>query len=269
MAIMRHDGSLWVNLILSRAMLRERLPGSVMPMQRKVFRIEESGPSRALESASVAPSQAPSGPDFMAELRALRALLEPRARVDRDALERVRAQIAEAQAYKHELDLIYTAVKRTREEMDAFAADTLSAQNTTRAGRELTAIVDGTERATQSILQAAEDIDQAAATLAAELRGGHDQGLARDIQDRVVQIFEACNFQDLTGQRIAKVMATLRYVEDHVARLIEIWHNIERFKPVVPGEAREPNRDYLNGPKLPGDQGHSTQQDIDAMFGFD
>ena len=109
-------------------------------------------------------------------------------------------------------------------------------EQTARARRELHAIVGGTEQATQSILQAAEEIDQAANTLTASVKGSHDQGLAHDIQDRVVQIFEACNFQDLTGQRVAHVMATLKFVEEHVARLLTIWHGIEQFKPVVFGE---------------------------------
>jgi chemotaxis protein CheZ len=239
-----------------------------MPLQRKVFRIEQDALSRAPEP--VVASSASDGQrhrDVMVELQALRALLEPGARVERDAVGRARAQIAEAQAFKHELHLIYAAVKSTREEMDAFAAGALNAQYTERAGRELTAIVDGTEQATQSILQAAEEIDQAAGTLFAVLKGGHGQGLAHDIQDRVVQIFEACNFQDLTGQRIAKVMATLRFVEDHIARLIEIWQTIERFPPIVLEDARGNDRDNLHGPNLPGDEGHSTQDDIDQLFG--
>lgn len=242
-----------------------------MPVQRKVFRIEQTALSQATEPVVAAPdAPSPDGvrhQEFMAELQALRALIEPRARVERGAVERARAQIAEAQAYKHELDLIYAAVKSTRDEMDAFAAAALGAQHTVRAGRELTAIVDGTEQATQSILQAAEEIDQAAATLSAALKGVHDQALAHEIQDRVVQIFEACNFQDLTGQRVAKVMGTLQFVEEHVARLIDIWHDIERFKPVVLDDAHEGDRDRLHGPKLPGDQGHSTQDDIDQLFG--
>jgi chemotaxis protein CheZ len=238
-----------------------------MPVQRKIFRIEEQARPRA--SANVPAEQADGGlrhREFMGELQSLRALIAPRAEISREALEQARSQIAEAQAYKQELDLIHAAVKSTREEMDAFAAHALAVQHTARAGRELTAIVDGTEQATQTILQAAEEIDQAAATLSAVLKGGHDQGLAQEIQDRVVQIFEACNFQDLTGQRVGKVMATLRFVEDHVARLIEIWQGIERFRPIVLDEP--PKRDaHLSGPKLPGDEGHSTQNDIDAMFG--
>ena len=174
--------------------------------------------------------------EFMTELQALRELIGPRAGVDRDALERARAQIAEAQAFQHELGLIYAAVERTRNEMSALGAEVPGGEQTARARRELAAIVGGTEQATQSILQAAEAIDQAANTLTASVKGSHDQGLAHDIQDRVVQIFEACNFQDLTGQRVAHVMATLKFVEEHVARLLTIWHGIEQFKPVVFGE---------------------------------
>jgi chemotaxis protein CheZ len=212
-----------------------------MPVQRKVFRIEEGARQQAAEAV---------------------------ASVDRDSLERARAQIAEAQAYKHELGLIHAAVGRTRNEMIALGADAAGGEQTARARRELAAIVGGTERATQSILQAAEDIDQAANTLSASIKNGHDQGLAHDIQDRVVQIFEACNFQDLTGQRVAHVLATLKIVEEHVARLMAIWHDVEQFKPVVFGDDGSADRRFLNGPKLPEDRGHSTQDDIDVMFRY-
>jgi chemotaxis protein CheZ len=238
-----------------------------MPVQRKVFRIEEGARRRATEGVAVGEAEgALQHHEFMAELAALRELIEPRAEVDRDALERARAQIAEAQAYKQELGLIYAAVERTRSEMTALGTGSHSSEQAARASRELAAIVGGTERATQSILQAAEDIDQAANALAASTKSGHEQGLASDIQDRVVQIFEACNFQDLTGQRVAHVVATLKFVEEHVAQLLAIWHGIEQFKPVVFGEEADGDRRFLNGPKLPEDRGHSTQDDIDGMF---
>ncbi len=240
-----------------------------MAFQRKVFRIEQCAAAHAPEPAATPapPDETLRAGEFIAELQALRALIEPRAQIDREALERARAQIAEAQAYKYELDLIYAAVKRTREEMGALGSGAPSGEHTVRAGRELAAIVSSTEQATQSILQATEEIDQAAGTLTAVLKSGHEQGLAHDIQDRVVQIFEACNFQDLTGQRVAKVLASLQYVEDHVMRLMEIWHGVEQFKPVVFGEAANGERHYLNGPKLPNDAGHSSQGDIDELFG--
>ena len=149
--------------------------------------------------------------------------------------------------------------------MSALGDEMPGGEQTARAHRELHAIVGGTEQATQSILQAAEAIEQAANTLTASVKGSHDRGLAHDIQDRVVQIFEACNFQDLTGQRVAHVMATLKFVEEHVTRLLTIWQGIEQFQPIVFGEEAGGDR-FLNGPKLPGGRGHSTQDDIDGLF---
>ena len=237
-----------------------------MPIQRKVFRIEEHARRRVAESITTDGVEgALRHREFLTELQALRELIGPGASVDRDALLRARAQIAEAQAFKHELGLIHAAVERTRNDMSALDAEPSASEQTARARRELHAIVGGTEQATQSILQAAEAIDQAANTLTASVKGSHDRGLAHDIQDRVVQIFEACNFQDLTGQRVAHVMATLKFVEEHVARLLMIWQGIEQFQPVVFGEEAGGDR-FLNGPKLPGDRGHSTQDDIDGLF---
>lgn len=238
-----------------------------MPVQRKVFRIEEGARRRATESVAAGDAEgALQHREFMTELQALRELIQPRTEVDRDALESARAQIAEAQAYKHELGLIYGAVERTKNEIAALDAESQGSQQAARACRELATIVGGTERATQSILQAAEEIDQAANALSASTKSSHDLGLAHDIQDRVVQIFEACNFQDLTGQRVAHVLDTLKFVEEHVARLLAIWRGIEQFKPVVFGEDGDADRRFLNGPKLPEDRGHSTQDDIDGMF---
>jgi chemotaxis protein CheZ len=239
-----------------------------MPVQRRVFRIEESVRPHSAESVAVsADANGPLHREFMNELQALRKLMQPHVPpVDHAALEKARAQIAEAQSYKHELGLIYAAVGRTREEMTALGVDAQTSDKTARASRELAAIVGGTEKATQSILQAAEEIDHAAGTLSAALKTGHDKGLAHDIQERVVQIFEACNFQDLTGQRVAHAVAALGFVEERIARLLEIWRAIEQFKPVVFGEPGEGDRRFLNGPMLSGDGGHSTQDDIDGIF---
>jgi chemotaxis protein CheZ len=238
-----------------------------MPVQRKVFRIEEGARLRA---AVVVAAEGAEGAlrhrEFMTEMQSLRELIGPRTEVDRDALERARAQIAEAQAYKHELALIYAAVERTRTEMTTLSAEAQSNERTARASRELEAIVGSTEQATQSILQAAEEIDQAANALSASTKGSHEQGLSHDIQDRVVQIFEACNFQDLTGQRVGHVLETLKFVEEHVARLLAIWHGVEQFTPVVLETEVQDDSRFLNGPKLADDRGHSIQDDIDGMF---
>ena len=153
-----------------------------MPVQRKVFRIEQGARLRAAHGVAAGDAEgALQHREFMTEMQSLRELIGPRTEVDREALERARAQIAEAQAYKQELGLIYAAVERTRNGMTALGVDAHSTEQTARARRELAAIVGGTDRATQSILQAAEGIDQAANTLLASTKSGHDQGLASDI----------------------------------------------------------------------------------------
>jgi hypothetical protein len=117
----------------------------------------------------------------------------------------------------------------------------------TRIAHELDAVVSGTAQATQRILAAAEEIDQLADNLSAALNGRMEQELAQDIADSVLRIFEACNFQDLIGQRVAKVMKTLRTGE-----------------PAIPPTADAP---AVHGPRLNGDAGHMSQAEIDALFG--
>ena len=112
----------------------------------------------------------------------------------------------------------------------------------------------------------AETIDDRAGTLAARLKG-EDQGLANDIQENIVQIFEACNFQDLTGQRISKVVGTLRFVEERIIKMMDIWGGVETFKEIeVELEHRMGDQGLLNGPALDDDAGIASQDDIDALF---
>src|SRR6478672_9507800 len=115
--------------------------GEAMPVQRKVFRIEEDARAKAAERGT---EDALRRRELTTEIEKLRDLIGSDA--DRGALERVRAQIAEAQAYRHELSLIYAAVERTRSEMAALGAGADEGRRIARAGCELAAIVGGTER---------------------------------------------------------------------------------------------------------------------------
>jgi len=235
-----------------------------MPVQRKVFRIEEhTRPRTPRGTVSADASAKPQHGEFAS---ALRALVEPPAAPGRDPAQRARAEIVEAQAYKAELVAIHDAIGRTAADMAALVAGTKDSGQVSRVSRELAAIVTGTERATQAILQAAEEIDQSAHALATTLDRGHEQGLAHDIQERVVQIFEVCNFQDLTGQRVSNVVTTLKFIEERISRLFEIWQRIEHFKPAVAEQDESDERRFLNGPKLADDGGHSTQSEIDRIF---
>ena len=133
---------------------------------------------------------------------------------------------------------------------------------------ELGAVVGGTEEATQQILEAAESIDQAATAMTKVNSPDQQKLLSEEIQERVVSIFEACNFQDLTGQRIKKVMTTMKFIESHITVMMDIWGGIDAIKSHAPpiADAREGDDRLLNGPKLADDIGHASQDDIDALF---
>ena len=134
-----------------------------------------------------------------------------------------------------------------------------------RAAGELGAAVDVMEKSTDTILKSAEIIDDNAKTLSTSLKSDYKCGLTQEIQDQLTTIYEACNFQDLAGQRIGKVIGTLGQIEDAVTRMLA------RCQGRMGGEAAPampaPRRDLLNGPRLDGDAGHASQCEIDALFG--
>jgi chemotaxis protein CheZ len=172
----------------------------------------------------------------------------------------------EMRKLKIELDVIGNAIKQTRSEIVSLQDQGFDSSRVARVTQELDAVFDDTSGATDRILKAAEEIDQHAQALMSVLKGGHEQGLAQDIQDRVTAIFEACNFHDLTGQRISKVAGTLKMVEEHLARMMEIWSVIERFNVEAAQSAAGSLDGLINGPKLDGDNGHSSQDEIDKLF---
>ncbi len=169
----------------------------------------------------------------------------------------------ELTALKRDLALMRDAFAHNARELSVLLCDGKE-QRMTRAAGELGAAVEAMEKATDTILQSAEMIDDCAKALAFAHMTDYERSLAQDIQEHVVRLYEACNFQDLTGQRIGKVIATLGFVEQRLSAVAE--HS------KYPGSAGHapaaaPARELLHGPKLDGDSGHASQGDIDALFG--
>ena len=180
----------------------------------------------------------------MQELRALRALIAPSSQSVANGSQRVAVErLTSALALVHN---VLCGAQHERSVSSGRAP-------TTRIAHELEAVSRDSEVATQKILAAAEDIDQAADNLAAALKDGIDRGLAQDIRDRVLQIFEACNFQDLTSQRVTKVMTALKEIEAEIASALA---------EIAPGGAAP----AVQGPRLESDHGHASQRDIDILF---
>jgi chemotaxis protein CheZ len=189
----------------------------------------------------------------------IKALRAPAAR--RDGL-----PDASVQSLQRELALIHEAIAHDKRELAALVGDG-NERRMARAAGELGAAVDGMEKATEKILKSTETIDDSAKALAATLKTDYERGLAQDIQDHVVKIYEACNFQDLAGQRIGNVIRTLNMLEDQVAGMLERCSTLARPGDSAAAARSSGERGLLNGPRLDGDCGHVSQRDIDAMFG--
>ena len=251
--------------------------GRAMSAQVKAFRIERV----VNEATSPAELAARRHREIMAGLALLNARLAagvtavpaaaPASTASEDAAREMitlyKRELAEAKKLKNELDEIQAAISETKREIATLHKSGNTGGSMHRVSDELDAVMGGTEEATNSILQAAEAIDINAKNLIAKLTGD-DQGMASDIADAVVQVFEACNFQDLTGQRITKVVNVLRFIDERVQRMTEIWGGISAFEDVapVPEGNRDGDKALLNGPALPGED-RASQDMIDALFG--
>jgi len=253
-----------------------------MPIHRRRFRIEEAVagdmPMPTVADTDVGPMHR----EIMNELRAIRSQMaapgnastEIGASVEREVadahamLQTYRAQIEQCEKLKVELDLIYDAINRTKREIAVLHGKSFSGEEMARVNGELGAVVGGTEEATQQILEAAESIDQSASALMKVNSPDQQKLLSEEIQERVVSIFEACNFQDLTGQRIKKVMTTMKFIENHITVMMDIWGGVDAIKAHAPQivDTRDEDDKLLNGPKLDDDPGHASQDDIDALF---
>ena len=253
-----------------------------MAVHRKRFRVEDIAGGE-MPVLDVTDESGPMHTEIMAELRAIRAqmarsgqpALPPSEGVvaqevaeTRALLDTYRAQIEQCEKLKVELDLIHDAIDRTKREIATLHGKSFDGGEMAKVNGELGAVVGGTEQATQQILEAAESIDQAASALGKVDSIDQQKRLADDIQERVISIFEACNFQDLTGQRISKVMTTMKFIEQHINAMMEIWGGVDAIKAHVPApvDTRSDDEKLLNGPKLAGDVGHASQDDIDALF---
>jgi chemotaxis protein CheZ len=171
-------------------------------------------------------------------------------------------QQLEAEWMAHELSALHSAITRNMRELSALINDGDN-RRMSRAAGELGAAVEGMEKATQKILASAELIDDCVRALAAALSDDYHHGLAQDVQDQLVRIYEACNFQDLAGQRISKVIALLNMIEEKLASMIAC----NSGAGVQSTETKSaPTSDLINGPRLDGATGHASQRDIDAMF---
>jgi len=150
-----------------------------------------------------------------------------------------------------EVEELGHTIARARAEIAALRVDDITASHIPSATDELGAIVHHTAAATHAILEACETLDNVGDALAGDP--------ARAMQEATTRIYEACSFQDITGQRIAKVVATLTAIEHKVAQIVAAFSPESGREAAVVAEAG-----LLNGPQLPANA--MDQSDIDRLL---
>jgi chemotaxis protein CheZ len=133
-------------------------------------------------------------------------------------------------------------------------------KNLSHAALELAEVIRHTEEATNTIMDKAEAIMKLGATTS-------DAKLAAKLGEHAAGIMEACSFQDITGQRINKVLKTLQQVELRVGNLVRLFGGTlpDGFQVgAIDIGTRRADEDLLNGPQLGKDK--PSQEEIDKLF---
>ncbi|MEQ8193384.1 MAG: protein phosphatase CheZ [Rhodospirillales bacterium] len=168
---------------------------------------------------------------------------------------------------KAEISGLLLYLQRVRTEIAAMGRGRDEEHNFESMGKQLDAIVEATEHATETIMNAMEQNEECVTLLKAGEKDPKKLELLDKISDNGNAVFEACSFQDITGQRVTKIIKSISFVEERVESLLNIWGR-EALAEVETGVGEETKREQelmLHGPKVDGQESIS-QAEIDKLF---
>ncbi len=162
-----------------------------------------------------------------------------------------------------EIEKLSHFIASVNAELAALRPDDITEEHLPAAADQLGAIVGATEQATNSIVEAVEAIE--------ELAGKMKSKGAKEIGEQVTKVYAACSFQDITGQRIGKVVTALKHIEDKVQALLDAFgEELRRMPGGAPPERKSPraptraDEHLLNAPQSADEA--ISQDDIDALL---
>ena len=166
---------------------------------------------------------------------------------------------------KQELDGLMRYIQRVRQEIAAIDRPSEDGDRFESMGEQLEAVVAATGAATNTIMESMESNEALLGELREKITDPGQIALLDQITNNGNDVFEACSFQDITGQRVNKVVKSVTYVEERVNALVDIWgkDQIDGIEVLADREKTNDEK-LLNGPQLEG-QGLS-QDDIDQLF---
>jgi chemotaxis protein CheZ len=178
-----------------------------------------------------------------------------------------KAQTSQFDVLRRELESMASGIAQTRREIASIKPQSESPGNDRiiAATEELDLVLRSTENATAEILTAAEALQAVSGKLRAS---GGDAAICDEIDNHSTNLMVACSFQDLTGQRMSKVVNALRYIEQRVNSMIEIWGVTHADAKGAPQQVDgRPDAHLLNGPQKAGEG--VAQDDIDRLLNAD
>jgi len=156
-----------------------------------------------------------------------------------------------------EVEELGRTITTAKAEIAALKVDDITSSQIPFATDELDAIVAHTAQATHAILASCEMLDQVAEASSGDA--------AAKLTDATTKIYEACSFQDITGQRITKVVATLKVIDAKIAHIVTTFGDrTGEMAPAAEIGPLEGEAALLNGPQLP--TAAMDQSDIDRLL---
>ncbi|MBT4932916.1 MAG: chemotaxis protein CheZ [Rhodospirillaceae bacterium] len=162
-----------------------------------------------------------------------------------------------------ELEALAKYIQDAKKEIAALSPDEVKEDFLPTASGELDAIIEATADATNLIMDSTEIIE--------EVMSGLKGKNADQLMAATTSIYEACGFQDITGQRITKVVSTLKEIEEKVDDLVAVFAGNStsqaknsKKKAASKGKKEITDEDLLNGPQA--SEQAKSQAEIDALL---
>ena len=185
------------------------------------------------------------------------------AAIVRQVIESLEGDVSAADLrFYSELEGLARYIREAKHDIASIKPKDISTDFIPSATDELDAVVGATEDATNKIMDVCDEISAVAESVPA------------DVKEKLIacttRIFEACNFQDITGQRITKVVETLKHIDVKVEALVKAMgeeiHRSGDEETNAPKHlhAADPDKGLLNGPQLP--KNAVSQDEIDKLL---
>lgn len=153
------------------------------------------------------------------------------------------------------LEYLSSHIRDTRNEISSLSATQSDSHTLSSSTDELEEIVIETARAANVIMDAAETVEKLSSQAPPEIAAG--------LQEAATRIYEASTFQDITGQRIGKVVHALQAIEERISALVNACCDGDTAT-TPPAAAPTGDDALLNGPQLSGPA--NSQSEIDRLL---